>query len=134
MIRVTKPGGRVVVLDSDWGSASMDSPDIETERRLVRFCAEHYLANGYSGRQLPRLFKRGGLRDIVVESYVGHTGSYAVARQIGFCEAVEMRAVAAGIVTMDELERYRAGLAQQAREGCFFAGLGGVMVAGRKAT
>ena len=35
MVRVTKPGGRVVVLDTDWGSLSTDAEEPDIERRLA---------------------------------------------------------------------------------------------------
>ena len=40
MIRVTRPGGRVVVVDTDWGSHSADSTDVEVERALANTLAE----------------------------------------------------------------------------------------------
>jgi ubiquinone/menaquinone biosynthesis C-methylase UbiE len=57
MTRVTKSGGWVVVLDTDWGSLSTNSDETDIERRLARFMAESFLQNGYSGRKLYRLFK-----------------------------------------------------------------------------
>jgi len=39
MIRVTKPGGWVVILDTDWGTWSTDTDDTDIERRLTRFMA-----------------------------------------------------------------------------------------------
>jgi hypothetical protein len=58
MARVTKPGGWVVVWDADWGTLSINTPEVELERRLVRVHAERELNNGYAGRQLYELFKR----------------------------------------------------------------------------
>ena len=49
MARVTRSGGWVVVLDSDWGTLSIDTCDLDAERRWVRFLADHLLDNGYSG-------------------------------------------------------------------------------------
>jgi ubiquinone/menaquinone biosynthesis C-methylase UbiE len=37
MTRVTKVGGAVVVLDTDWGTISTDTNEIDIERRLNRF-------------------------------------------------------------------------------------------------
>src|SRR5512135_1251731 len=55
MVRVTKAGGTVVVLDADWGSLSTDTAEVDVERRLSRFDAEQFLKNGFAGRQLYRL-------------------------------------------------------------------------------
>jgi ubiquinone/menaquinone biosynthesis C-methylase UbiE len=35
MIRVTAPGGRLVVADTDWASLSVDTPEIDIERRVA---------------------------------------------------------------------------------------------------
>jgi ubiquinone/menaquinone biosynthesis C-methylase UbiE len=58
MVRVTRSGGWVVVLETDWGTLSIDTEETEIERRLARFATEHMRQNGYAGRQLYRLFKR----------------------------------------------------------------------------
>jgi ubiquinone/menaquinone biosynthesis C-methylase UbiE len=82
MARVMKSGGWIVVLDSDWGSLSIDAGEIEIERRYVRFFTEHLANNGYSGRQLYRLFKQQGLVDVSVQMCGVPFTDYAFARQI----------------------------------------------------
>jgi Methyltransferase domain len=67
MLRVTKPGGWIVVVDTDTATVSIDSDEIELERRLCRFYSDHRVWNGYSGRQLYRRFKQQKMRDINVE-------------------------------------------------------------------
>ena len=67
MIRVTRPGGRVVVVDTDWGTLSIDIPDVEIERKMARVKAEVNVHNGYAGRKLFGQFKRHGLQDVNVE-------------------------------------------------------------------
>ena len=57
MVRVTRPGGWVVVLDGDWATFSIYSDEVELERRLVRFHAERMINNPYSGRALHHLFR-----------------------------------------------------------------------------
>ena len=99
MIRVTKPGGWVVVLDTDWGTWSTDSDDTDIERRLARFMAESYLHNGYSGRKLYRLFQQQILADISFEVFPLATPNYALARQVRQAERNEREAVKAGVIT-----------------------------------
>lgn len=69
MFRVTKPSGWIVVMESDRGTLSFDTDEIDVERRLVRFFAEQFIQNGYMGRQLYRYFKRQQLVDVTVEVY-----------------------------------------------------------------
>jgi hypothetical protein len=55
MVRVTRPGGRIVAFDFDWDTLIIDHPDKETTRTVVlSYCDS--IRNGWIGRQLPRLF------------------------------------------------------------------------------
>ena len=55
MVRVTRPGGRIVVFDFDWDTLIIDHPDKETTRTVVLTYSDS-IQNGWIGRQLPRLF------------------------------------------------------------------------------
>jgi SAM-dependent methyltransferase len=68
MIRVTRPGGRVVLADTDWGSASVDFSDSCLERRLIGFFAQRMRPNGLAGRQLAALCREQGLQDIRLDT------------------------------------------------------------------
>ncbi len=132
MTRVTKSGGWIVVMDTDWGTLSIDTTEVDIERRLLRFNAESYLHNGYSGRQLYRLFRHQKLTDISVDMFPNYTFSYAVARQSGILDQVEREALEAGIVTGHELHRWRACLEEADAKGVFFASFSIMMLTGRK--
>jgi ubiquinone/menaquinone biosynthesis C-methylase UbiE len=66
MARVVKPGGRVVVLDRDIETRTIDVPDRALTRRILNFWCDSFLG-GWIGRQLPRLFREAGLSDVTVE-------------------------------------------------------------------
>ncbi len=132
MIRVTKPGGWVVVLDTDWGSLSTDSDDTDIERRLARFLAESFLHNGYSGRKLYRLFKQQNLADIEFEVFPFATPSYAVAHQVTQADRIEQQALKAGVISAKELKRWQAGLEQADADGTYFFSVNLMLFAGRK--
>ena len=131
MARVTKPGGWVVVLDADWGTLSIDTPEVESERRLVRVHTEREHYNGYVGRQLYRLFKQQQFMDLTVESRPVQITSYALLRSLTSMDNVERDALAAGLITEEELHRWQQSLEQAEAEGTFFAHVNGVLVAGR---
>src|SRR4051812_28297484 len=59
MIRVTRPGGQVVVPAPDFGTAALDATDRALTRRIYNFIADHE-SNGWIGRQLYGLFKALG--------------------------------------------------------------------------
>jgi len=132
MIRVTKPGGWVVVLDTDWGTWSTDTDDTDIERRLTRFMAESYLHNGYSGRKLYRFFKQQNLADISFEAFPVATPNYALARQVTQAERSEREALKAGVITAEELHRWQTGLEQADSKGIYFSSVNLMMIAGRK--
>lgn len=132
MNRVTKPGGWVVVLDTDWSSFSTDSDETDIERRLARFLAESSLHNGYSGRKLYRLFKQQSLTDISFEVFPFAISDYALARQISQAERIEQEALKAGVLTAKELEIWQDSLKQADSEGVYFCSVNLMMLAGRK--
>lgn len=132
MVRVTKSGGWVVVLDTDFGTLSVDSPEADIERRLARVRAEQFLANGYAGRQLYRLAKEQRLEDVQVELLPTVATVYSVARAGALFDEVERHAVRSGAITTEELQRWHAGLDDAAARGTFFASVCSVLVAGRK--
>jgi len=132
MTRVTKPFGWVIVVDTDWGTLSIDTAEVGIERRLVQFFTECYMHNGYSGRQLYRQFKGRNLMDISVEMFPNYVLSYAIAQESGIMEKAAQEALAAGVLTDDELRRFHEGLEEADAKGLFFASFSMIMVAGRK--
>jgi len=131
MARVTKPGGWVVVWATDWGTLSIDTPEVDIERRLVRVKAERHVNNGYAGRQLYGLFKRQQFADIAVEIHPVSITDYTLFRYASLMDAVERDALAAGLVTEEELHRWQQSLKEAETTGTFFAHVAGVLVAGR---
>ena len=131
MVRVTKRGGWVVVVDTDWGTGSIDTPEVDIERRFVRVNTERCLNNGYSGRQLYRLLRAEPLDSLVVEAFALPILSYPLAREIGRFDVVEREALSAGVVTAEELDLLRASLERAEAKGTFFAMASMVMVGGR---
>ncbi len=131
MVRVTKAGGWIVVLATDWGSCSIDSPQVDIERRIQRVHTERCLNNGYSGRQLYRLFRQQGLDDVVVEGFCLPVVSYPLTRQLVQLDEAEAEALSAGVVTSEELDTWRAGLERAEANGAFFASASILLVAGR---
>jgi ubiquinone/menaquinone biosynthesis C-methylase UbiE len=132
MVRVTRPGGWIVVLDTDFGSGSIDTAEVEIERRYWRFKAEHTLHNGYSGRTLYRLFRQQGLEAIGVEMCPLWFTDYAVYRRGTLMDEVDREALAAGIFTESELGAWHRSLESADTEGLFFGSGNQVLAAGRK--
>jgi SAM-dependent methyltransferase len=67
LLRVTQPGGRVVVINGDWATLSIDSDEADIESRLAHFAATLLSGNPISGQCLHHLFSSMGLLDIQVD-------------------------------------------------------------------
>ena len=132
MVRVTKPGGLIVLLDTDWGSASMDTTEIDLERRLARVHADMVANNGYSGRQLYRLLRQHRLVDIRIEVYANWSTSYAFTREVTLMPEVERIAIETGVLTPGEVQRLRSQMEQADAQGTFFGCANQMLVVGSK--
>src|SRR5215472_551025 len=132
MVRVTRSGGRVVVLDGDWATFTIASDEIELERRLVRFHAERMINNPYSGRKLGGMFKSLGLQDVHVEGQPVIVTDYALARRVSRLDEIEQEALKAGVFDESDSLHWRASLQRAAALGGFFSSVNGVTVSGRK--
>ena len=131
MLRVTRPGGWIVVLDSDHSSLSIDTDDVDIEWRLRRFHADRLL-NGYSGRRLFGLFRQQNLADIAVECFPVYITDYVLGRYMSAMDKTEKEAMAAGAVTKEELGEMHEKLWRANKVGIFFGYIVVIMAAGRK--
>jgi SAM-dependent methyltransferase len=132
MMRVARPGGRVVVMDTDWGTRSVDTPETELERRMARVLAEVCLNNGYSGRRLYGMAKRAGLADLQVDVVPLYVTDYGLWRLLSRMDVAGAEAVRAGAMTADEVARLDASWRAAGEAGTFFALTSMVMVTGIK--
>lgn len=131
MIRVTGPGGRMVVLDTDYGSVSIASEVPEVERRV----AEHYrsmMNSPFAARLLYRSFKAAGLDDVSVEIVPVRLDDLGVFSQAFLLDRVVREVEEAGLVTNDQVRRFCADLEQAAEIDGFFASVQLLLVSGRK--
>jgi hypothetical protein len=90
------------------------------------------LNNGFSGRQLYRLFKKQGLGNVSFEVFPLSVTNYALSRQIIGMDKLEKEAIAKNIITEDELRRYQTDLEQADTEGVYFSHGCMILVTGQK--
>jgi len=137
MVRVVKPGGRVVVLERDIETRTIDVPGAAgsahraVTRRIVNFWCDRFLG-GWIGRQLPRLFTHAGLRDVSIEPVtVVDTDFDSFDEQYDLTRIVQ-RAETAGVVTREESTWWLAQLDEVVQAGSFFTSVTNFIVSGRK--
>jgi ubiquinone/menaquinone biosynthesis C-methylase UbiE len=66
MSRVTRPGGRICVVDFDWHTLLIDHPEAATTEKLLSDFADDF-ADGRIGRKLRRMFRDAGLQEAKLE-------------------------------------------------------------------
>ena len=81
LVRVTKPGGQLVVIDTDWATLTIDSDENDIERHLVRFHTTHMMNIPYSGRHLHRMFTNRGMMGCHIDVQPVFVTDVALARQ-----------------------------------------------------
>ncbi|MEV0732608.1 methyltransferase domain-containing protein [Polymorphospora sp. NPDC050346] len=113
LLRVLRPGGRLVTGEPDWDSLAIDYPDLEVSRSYTRHLTDRIVRNGVIGRQLARLATATGF---VVSQVVPVTTVFRdveSADQILGLQRNTERAVAAGYLTTRDAQRWLAHLADE---------------------
>jgi ubiquinone/menaquinone biosynthesis C-methylase UbiE len=131
LIRVVRPGGRVLIGEPDWETLVLDVPDRPLTRKILNFGCDTY-RHGWIGRQLPGYLRAHGLAEITVLPATMILTDLALASQIFMLRAAAEQAQAAGVIESDEAERWLDHLEAAGQAGNFFAAVTGFVVGGRK--
>jgi class 3 adenylate cyclase/ubiquinone/menaquinone biosynthesis C-methylase UbiE len=119
MVRVTRPGGRVVAADTDWETVVMDTDDLElTSRVCAAWCDTR--PSGRVGRQLYGFFNRAGLRDVTLSAHTSVLTDLTDSTWRLY-QIVASQAVSAGATTEEEASRWLAGIEGAAAERRFLS-------------
>jgi ubiquinone/menaquinone biosynthesis C-methylase UbiE len=127
-VRVTRSGGAVVIVDSDWGGFSVDStePDLE---RCIQALHRARFHNPFSGRTLGRLLSQAGLSFVGVEPVAIPLTAVQVANLLG---PSEREAAKQGALGDAEWARWRAAVAAWSKAAHVVGHLTIVIAAGRQ--
>ncbi|MDH5785502.1 MAG: methyltransferase domain-containing protein [Chromatiales bacterium] len=127
MVRATKPGGRIVLVDTDWGSASVDFSDGELERRLLTFFAREMRPNGFAGRRLYSLCHQHQLCEIQLDTIPFVEHSY---EESPLAEWLITTALQQNIINEDEANAWRGELMTKQQKRSFYSCVNLVIVSG----
>lgn len=119
LARVTRRGGQIVLIDTDWGSLSLSSLDTGLERRVCAGMLDA-VPNPTVGRQLPQLLSQAGCDQLSVTPFVVSLSELGLARIIARLPQLEAHAQSAGRLDDDELHRWRASCERLETMGAFY--------------
>jgi len=133
LVRVMKPGGRLVIVDPDHDTHVLDTPYPEITRRFFRFRNEGMQQPDIAHRQYA-LFQEYGLRDVVVEPLTWVTTDYETIRPLSrFIEGMRL-AQQQEVVTDSEAAEWITYLERAMQTGSFFHAVTYFITTGRKPT
>jgi SAM-dependent methyltransferase len=131
--RVTRPGGRIMVMDPDFGGQMVDTDhrDLYARLREARV-RQRATAPGdpWRGRQLWGLCRQAGLVDLRVTGLAVAIASLELANQMEPILGMARDAVGAGAITPEEADLWEREMRQRDAEGRFFASVPGFAVYG----
>jgi ubiquinone/menaquinone biosynthesis C-methylase UbiE len=130
MVRVLRPGGKVVVPAADYGSLTIHSDDHGTTRAIINFISEKE-TNGWIGRGLPFLFQEAGIADIEISVEASVCNDFRYFFE-AWLNSYITNAVAAGVLTVEQATTWLEEQVEHARRNLFFAVHTTFLVTGRK--
>jgi SAM-dependent methyltransferase len=135
MVRVTRPGGRVVAYDPDWGTAVVSGADRAITRAVLE-CWCDGLRHGWMGRKLTGIFGRVGVADLVIEPLTNWDAALGASslREVTDwgLETAANRAREAGAIMAAQAAAWLEQLDEAVRAGTFLAAITYFLVSGRK--
>lgn len=129
LVRVTRPGGRVVISDPDWGTYIMDATPTAASMRYLEY-ARGQARNPWIGRQLYGYCHEAGLTEIEVAAHVIFFLDYGVLEKMGNLDAGFITAVAAGQMSEADVAEVKADLRARQAAGRFLTTVNVMTVAG----
>jgi ubiquinone/menaquinone biosynthesis C-methylase UbiE len=132
IVRIVKPGGRIVIWEGDLDLFVIDAPDYEVSRVMQRFICDGF-RNGRIGHELYRRFKDLGLSDVTATPLTLELTDLTFVESALNLRASTQRAADAGLIAHERGAAWLASLKAAHEAGRFFCASGGFLVFGRKA-
>jgi ubiquinone/menaquinone biosynthesis C-methylase UbiE len=127
MVRVTRPGGRIVLAEPDHDMWAVNCLDVAVTRQLMAWWVDH-IRHPWMGRQLPGLLADTGVQDIRIDVLPVVLTSLASAEAVIGLAKVAGAAGAAGVLPADQAEAWHRDLVSRDAAGDLLT-LGAIVVA-----
>ncbi|MGB7876419.1 MAG: methyltransferase domain-containing protein [Anaerolineales bacterium] len=131
LVRVIRPGGRVVVMDWDFDTLALDHPNRELTRRLLHWRCDHHGGNNWSGRQLWGQMVSAGLTNVRVVPFVSVAHHEQDSLTLSLFRAAQV-ARDGGAIAPGEYDAWIGELRSSLAAGCFFASIVYFIVSGER--
>lgn len=131
LIRVVRPGGRVVVMDWDFETLAVEHSNREPTRRLLHWRCDHHGGNNWSGRQLWRLLAATNLVNLKVVPIVSVAHRENDSLTLSLFRAAQV-ARDGGAISPGEHDAWVGELKNNLAVGCFFASIVYFIVMGER--
>jgi ubiquinone/menaquinone biosynthesis C-methylase UbiE len=119
MVRVTKPGGRIVLFEPDHSTLAIDADDRATTRSIVLTLADS-IQSSWIGRALLGFLKANKLRDVTIIPTPLVSYSLSNTNKLLRLDATAKAAVQRGLITARDSKQWFADLRRRQAEGRFF--------------
>jgi len=129
MTRVTRPGGRLVLIDTDWESLTIEGTGAPATAQLLRGVLLQQIGVSLTaGSDLPAYAARDNLEILTVSHTTLTTGDAALLRLITHLDMAENIASATGLLDETGLTAWRSSLTTASRNGTLRCSLTLVMM------
>ncbi len=122
LLRVTRPGGVIVIVDGDHDTRVIDSPYPDVTRRFLAF-RNSGMASSDVAHRLYGIFRGFEAEDVTVGAMTAISTDYPAINAVMHFDSGIRFAAEYGAVTRDEADHWIAAVEQAARDGRFFAAL-----------
>jgi SAM-dependent methyltransferase len=133
MVRVTRPGGTIILVEPDWGSVLLDAGAETTADRVAR-AVEQRIRHPHVGRKLRRWMAIAGMYDISVDIEAHVVADFGLARRMLLIDETINELARAGADDAAALTSWSAQAEADGRAGRFTAMLCLFVASGRVPT
>lgn len=131
LCRVVRPGGRLAILECDWGTVAVDHSDRVLTRRILDWRTDTIDGNNWMGRQLVARSLAAGwqIGDIRVLTTIGRDETTTHFGSLRRCGELALQN---GVIDQNEHDRWVGELDSRLAAGLFFASINEYIVVARR--
>jgi SAM-dependent methyltransferase len=119
MLRVTRPGGRIMCVEADWETVTVHPGERALTRRILNFSNDRHI-EGWSGRRLAPLLRACRVSEVRVEPIVIVDEGRDGPEWLHFLHQRAEMATGQGVISPAEASGWREAIDRAAEGGLYF--------------